>query len=640
MKSLLKKRKMMIALGLTVAILATCMTLALSGTLAAPGAVSETFTSPNPGAIPVELGKSRNANVIDAYYWSSSDTRIATVTRNPSNFTEAEIRGISLGMILVTASAKSGVTSFRTFWVVDYTNVGGYNFTQGIEGTVTSKGTMQIPITVTSQGGGAAALSKITWTSLDTTQATVSKNPSTGAVTVTALVDNGYVNIVGECLDYWGLTHYLLYSVKIGRGTDPENKIYGVTVEPPGPIELSTGDAFGFSAEVQGTGTFNGAVSWSVIGNQSSSTTINSSGVLVVGSNETADVLTVRATAVGDPTVYRDVTIFVRKAPVTGVTISPENAIKNQGETQQFVATVQGAGVFPTTVSWQVIGNLSSGTSISDNGLLTIASNETSPFIIVRAVSRADPSKFREARVVVQPPYEVRGVEVAPKTALLVPNGTVQFTATVSGTGSVPQGVTWKITGNNSSGTTITATGQLRVAAGETARTITVTATSTADDRFFDTAVVTLGFFIKPGGPFSPIVNDDDIELDRRGKLDGWIKTDFSNMFIEMKSPIGYPEIYWNLKDIVDGTTDYSGFAVTPTESKYNSRFWIGPDKSGNISIICNYIPTLNEYRTMVPVFSRVHPEFITELTLTKGGQSESFTVRMLYFGLVWWEAP
>jgi formylglycine-generating enzyme required for sulfatase activity len=83
-------------------------------------------------------------------------------------------------------------------------------------------------------------------------------------------------------------------------------------------------------------------------------------------------------------------------------------------------------------------------------------------------------------------------VTVNPATAIVVKGGTQTFAATVTGTGSPAQTVTWTVSGNISSSTTISAAGVLNVAAGEMATSLTVEAASTVDPSKSGTATVTV----------------------------------------------------------------------------------------------------------------------------------------------------
>ena len=95
--------------------------------------------------------------------------------------------------------------------------------------------------------------------------------------------------------------------------------------------------------------------------------------------------------------------------------------------------------------------------------------------------------------VAVQAPAPVvSGVTVTPSTASTQRGASQQFTAVVEGTNSPSQNVTWNVTGNNSTGTTIDQSGKLTVAADETAATLTVKAASVSDTGKFGTAVVTV----------------------------------------------------------------------------------------------------------------------------------------------------
>ena len=94
----------------------------------------------------------------------------------------------------------------------------------------------------------------------------------------------------------------------------------------------------------------------------------------------------------------------------------------------------------------------------------------------------------------------VTSVTIDPATATVSKGGTQQFSATVAGTGSPAQTVTWTITtAGKHSDTTISATGFLTVAAGETQTSLEIKAASTADTAKSGAATVTVG-----GGPSAP----------------------------------------------------------------------------------------------------------------------------------------
>ncbi len=93
----------------------------------------------------------------------------------------------------------------------------------------------------------------------------------------------------------------------------------------------------------------------------------------------------------------------------------------------------------------------------------------------------------------------VNSVSVSPATANVQKGATRQFSATVNGTNNPGQGVMWSV---NSTVSSISATGLLTVAAGETKTTLTVTATSTVDNTKSGTATVT----VTGGQPPQPTV--------------------------------------------------------------------------------------------------------------------------------------
>ena len=89
--------------------------------------------------------------------------------------------------------------------------------------------------------------------------------------------------------------------------------------------------------------------------------------------------------------VAQDTTIPVT---VTGVQVdfaSGETTVVRDS-TYTFKATVSGTGAFDNTVTWSVIGG-SAGTSISIDGVLTVAANETASTLTIKAVANGDPEK-------------------------------------------------------------------------------------------------------------------------------------------------------------------------------------------------------------------------------------------------------
>lgn len=89
--------------------------------------------------------------------------------------------------------------------------------------------------------------------------------------------------------------------------------------------------------------------------------------------------------------VAEDTTIPVTVTDVQVDFVSGDTTIVRNGA-YTFKATVSGTGAFDNTVKWSVIGG-SAGTSISSDGVLTVAANETASTLTIKAVANGDPEK-------------------------------------------------------------------------------------------------------------------------------------------------------------------------------------------------------------------------------------------------------
>lgn len=72
------------------------------------------------------------------------------------------------------------------------------------------------------------------------------------------------------------------------------------------------------------------------------------------------------------------------------VKVTPETVEVEKGATQQFKSEVTGENVQYSGVEWSIQGNESENTTISEDGLLQVAENETSKAIEVIATSVYD----------------------------------------------------------------------------------------------------------------------------------------------------------------------------------------------------------------------------------------------------------
>ena len=87
--------------------------------------------------------------------------------------------------------------------------------------------------------------------------------------------------------------------------------VTGVTIDPK-TATVEKGQTQQFTATVSGIGSYDKTVNWSIVETTiSDGTSIDASGLLTVSADETAQTLTVRATAAGDQTKYADATVTI-----------------------------------------------------------------------------------------------------------------------------------------------------------------------------------------------------------------------------------------------------------------------------------------------------------------------------------------
>ena len=279
--------------------------------------------------------------------------------------------------------------------------------------------------------------------------------------------------------------------------TSPAATVSGVTVTPDSAA-VAKGSTYTFGAAVIGTNNPPQAVNWSVSGNDNPATIINSSGVLAVAAGETAAALTVTATSVADGTVSGSSVVTVTEAASTdptvdAVTVNPPTASVVKGGTAFFAAVVTGSNNPAQTVSWDVYGKTSAETFISSGGLLAIGTDEMATTLTVMAKSSVDSSKSGTAAVTVtSPEVTVTNVDITPNMVSIAKGSTYTFSAAVTGANNPSQAVSWAVSGGNKPGTIISSSGVLAIASGETAATLTVTATSAVDSTKSGTATVTV----------------------------------------------------------------------------------------------------------------------------------------------------
>jgi hypothetical protein len=141
---------------------------------------------------------------------------------------------------------------------------------------------------------------------------------------------------------------------------------------------------------------------WSITGSDGTSTIDEKSGVLHVGKNETAIMLSVTAASYENPQTRG--TAVARIPTVTGVTVVPDGGELEPGEGGQFLALVEGFCIDDKKgIKWSIEGNDSSGTTIGEDGHFSVAwdkpVDETAVKLTVRATSVYDDTKSGTATV-------------------------------------------------------------------------------------------------------------------------------------------------------------------------------------------------------------------------------------------------
>ena len=261
---------------------------------------------------------------------------------------------------------------------------------------------------------------------------------------------------------------------------------------------VALGRTFQFRASVTGRNNPDSAVTWRVssnaagTGSVTSGTSINNNGLLTVAANETIRTLYITATSIVNTNISGSALVNVVIPTVSNVTVSPVDQTVSAGRTLQFSAAVTGTFDPVTTVTWRVSSNaagtgaVTPGTSINNNGLLTVSSNESLSLLYITATSTADTSRSGSTIVNVVRP-SVTSVSVTPLNLTLPSGSSVQFTAAVTGTANPDTTVTWRVssnaagTGAVTQGTSINNNGLLTIAANETITTLYVFATSVFD---------------------------------------------------------------------------------------------------------------------------------------------------------------
>ena len=190
----------------------------------------------------------------------------------------------------------------------------------------------------------------------------------------------------------------------------------------PSPASVTAGGTVQFTATV--TGPTDTSVSWSV--QEAGGGSINAAGLY----SATLNPGTYHVVATSNANVKKSATTAIAVgAPIT-ITVSPATSKVDacSGASVQFTAAFTGTA--DTRTAWSV--QEANGGTVTTTGLYTKPADGSVGTFHVIATSLADTSKVVMATVTVA--ERVLGVSVSPPTVTLQPNGTQQFSATVTTT--------------------------------------------------------------------------------------------------------------------------------------------------------------------------------------------------------------
>lgn len=189
------------------------------------------------------------------------------------------------------------------------------------------------------------------------------------------------------------------FLVACGGNSPPISAILGVEVNAPNP-NMNALSSQTISATVSGTGTFNPAITWTLVsGTGTLSNQTNSSVLFTAAASNTASTSVVRASSVQDPSKFDSVILNIAASPatssITGVGITASKVNVRASESTTLMAVVTGTGTFDSAVTWAIetggVGSLSSNTG--SNVTYQAPSSGLGKVTRVTASSVQDPSK-------------------------------------------------------------------------------------------------------------------------------------------------------------------------------------------------------------------------------------------------------
>ena len=272
----------------------------------------------------------------------------------------------------------------------------------------TSGNTSVASVTSVNQSGGAIVIGP--------------KGPGTATITVTAsLYATNFASIGSYVTSPLSVTFTFYVTVK-------EVAVQSVTLSKS-TLDLTVGDSFSLTASISPSNATNKAVTWS--SSNSSIASVDSSGRVTAKGNGTATI-TVKSAANAS---ISDTCAVNVTTPTSGVTVTPETAALNVGETKQLSAVVAPSTASNKNVTWSTSsGNVA---TVNSSGLVTAVGNGTAT-ITARTVSGGYTDT---CAVTVSTP--VTGVSLSSASLTINKGGTHQLTTTVSPETASNKTVSW-----------------------------------------------------------------------------------------------------------------------------------------------------------------------------------------------------
>jgi len=483
---------------------------------AACGAISATglYTAP------AVVASSTTVTVTAALSSDSAKSGTATVTLTPISVTVAPAtKSLDGGGTQQFTATVNATTNTAVTWSVTCTAGGAACGTISTSGLYTAPALVAASATVTVKATSSADTTKSGTATVTLNPITVSVGPATKTLTATltqqftatvGATANTAVTWTATCtaggaacgvittaglytapLVVVNTTTVTITATSVADGTKTGTAM--VTLNPlsvavsPGTVSLTASATQQFTQTV--TGNPNDAVTWSIscTAGGAACGTIGTTGLYTAPAViTTTSTVTVTATSVADGT--KSGTAVVTLGPLT-ISVSPGTVTLGATQTQTFTADIQGNP--NTAVTWTVTctaGGAACG-AIDAAGLYTAPATVTSTSTVtVKATSVADGTKSATATVTLVP----ISVTISPTTASVTVSGTQQFSANVVGTANTA--VTWTVTCGVASCGTVNGTGLYTAPASVASSplSVTVTATSNADNTKSASATVSV----------------------------------------------------------------------------------------------------------------------------------------------------